>query len=522
MARRNITIFGGGQPIVVVAPIPTITFTNPSVSIAEGNSNQTLSNTLTVARNGLTGVVVVNLSYGGTATSGTDYVAGPISATLGAGVSTLSFDLTINGDSTVEPDETIIITAMLAGYTATATKTITLTNDDSSGIFTSQPSISTDGSPIVGEIAAFDFGTVSNGTIGAKRLFKNGADFADASAGSYQWNDAATYKLRVFIAGTSTFADSPDVVVAAAAVTSVPAPTLSMATVNSDGSPYTAGTNPPIVDLTVPIELDKTLYRAILYYDQPSAAGDAFAMSESRKVTIEDLQAAADAEDFTFTGFGSTVAGLFRAQAFFQKLSDGSNGPISARLSTTLNAPSLPPAATQLDLQNKSSGIAVTEVVAGGGDYRIATGTNQGADHGVSGTTTRTDARFFSVIAEMTGIEQFPGSETFLNIGIAPSASSCPNLGKPTGEVGAYFSDVNAYDYGTWAAGNQFVFAWTPATNGSNGTWTCWKAGVQVGTGMHAITSAKLFIGFTKGGRARLNTGQEPFGFTPPNSLRWN
>lgn len=42
-----------------------------------------------------------------------------------------SFDLTINGDTAVESDETIIISAVLAAYpTSTASKTITVTNDD--------------------------------------------------------------------------------------------------------------------------------------------------------------------------------------------------------------------------------------------------------------------------------------------------------------------------------------------------------------------------------------------------------
>jgi hypothetical protein len=122
---------------VIVTPTPTpsaptIAFANTTASVIEGNSGtKTVSNLINVTRNGVTGPLTVNLSYSGTATSGTDYVAGPVSGTIADGQTSLSFDLTINGDTGVESDETIVINAVLATYTsATASKTITVTNDD--------------------------------------------------------------------------------------------------------------------------------------------------------------------------------------------------------------------------------------------------------------------------------------------------------------------------------------------------------------------------------------------------------
>lgn len=115
----------------VVVGVPTMTFANPTAAVTEGDSGtKTVSNTINVDRQGVTGALTINLTYGGTATSGTDYVAGPVSLTLADGVSSGSFDLTINGDTAVEANETIIINAALAGYSATASKTITITNDD--------------------------------------------------------------------------------------------------------------------------------------------------------------------------------------------------------------------------------------------------------------------------------------------------------------------------------------------------------------------------------------------------------
>lgn len=131
------------------APSPSIAFANPAMTVNEGNTGTTtVSNTINVTRNGVTGPLTVNLTYGGTATSGVDYVPGLLSLTLPDGVSSGSFDLTINGDATVETDETIIINAALAGYAATASKTITVSNDDAgSGTTPFTPSVTSPGMP---------------------------------------------------------------------------------------------------------------------------------------------------------------------------------------------------------------------------------------------------------------------------------------------------------------------------------------------------------------------------------------
>jgi hypothetical protein len=113
------------------APAPTIAFANPSVTVAEGNSGTTaVPNTVIATRNGAGGALTINLAYGGTATAGTDYAAPPATVTIPDGQNSVSFDVSINGDTAAEVDETIIITASLAGYAATATKTITVSNDD--------------------------------------------------------------------------------------------------------------------------------------------------------------------------------------------------------------------------------------------------------------------------------------------------------------------------------------------------------------------------------------------------------
>ena len=116
------------------APTPTIAFGSATYSTTEGNTGtKTLTIPVNLTRDGLTGAQTVNLTYSGTATSGTDYTA-PVSLTLGSSVSTGNLVLTINGDSDVEPDETIGINAALAGYpAATARTVVTVVNDDVAG-----------------------------------------------------------------------------------------------------------------------------------------------------------------------------------------------------------------------------------------------------------------------------------------------------------------------------------------------------------------------------------------------------
>jgi hypothetical protein len=115
---------------VVVPGTPTIAFGTSSASATEGNSGtSTVSNTINVVRNGVTGDLVVNIAYSGTA-SGADY-SSPTSITVLAANSSVTFNTTVNGDTDVEPDETIIMTATLAAYpTSSSTKTITVLNDD--------------------------------------------------------------------------------------------------------------------------------------------------------------------------------------------------------------------------------------------------------------------------------------------------------------------------------------------------------------------------------------------------------
>jgi hypothetical protein len=107
------------------------------VTIAEGNAG-TSTATFTVTRTG--GNAAFDLTYAtadGTATAGSDYVAQPTgSVSFAAGDLTKTISVTINGDTTVEPDETFFVNLLNAtggGTIVDAQGLGTITNDDSAG-----------------------------------------------------------------------------------------------------------------------------------------------------------------------------------------------------------------------------------------------------------------------------------------------------------------------------------------------------------------------------------------------------
>ncbi len=90
----------------------TPTLSIGDVSISEGNSGTKLA-TFTVIALGRCGSAVTYTiaTADGTATAGSDYVASSLSnETIAAGATSKTFAVTLNGDTTTEPDETFTVT----------------------------------------------------------------------------------------------------------------------------------------------------------------------------------------------------------------------------------------------------------------------------------------------------------------------------------------------------------------------------------------------------------------------------
>jgi hypothetical protein len=113
------------------APLPTVGIDD--VSASEGNAGTTTVTFTVTLSAAAAGPVIVNYATAdGTATAGTDYVASSGTLTFTAGQVTKTVAVTLNGDLTVEPNETLVVnlSGVTAATIADAQGTGTITNDD--------------------------------------------------------------------------------------------------------------------------------------------------------------------------------------------------------------------------------------------------------------------------------------------------------------------------------------------------------------------------------------------------------
>ena len=175
----KVTATDSGTPALSATTTFTITVGQPvtiaATSVAEGNSG-TATITFTITRTVADTEFTVNYAVSGTASSGSDYVAipsGTLTFTAG-GPLAQTVIATVNGDTTIEANETIVLTlsglANITGLSVlpgTGAATGTITNDDfvpsrfpATGVVTSTVKgfIDLDVPPLTGgaEIPAFD------------------------------------------------------------------------------------------------------------------------------------------------------------------------------------------------------------------------------------------------------------------------------------------------------------------------------------------------------------------------------
>jgi regulation of enolase protein 1 (concanavalin A-like superfamily) len=132
----NATI-GDPQAILTItnddaaAGLPSITIADRS--IAEGNAGTTNAVvTLTLSAASASVVTVGYATAAGTATAGTDYTTTSGTATFAAGATSTTISIPIVGDTTVEPNETVLVnlTSPVNATIADAQAVVTITNDD--------------------------------------------------------------------------------------------------------------------------------------------------------------------------------------------------------------------------------------------------------------------------------------------------------------------------------------------------------------------------------------------------------
>jgi len=125
-----------GQGTIVnddTAPLPSLSIND--VTVTEGDSGTKAATfTVTLSAASTSAVTVTFATANGTATAGSDYVAQSGTLTFTAGQTTRTISVTVNGDTTVEPNETFVVNLMTpSGATlADSQGQGTIRNDDTS------------------------------------------------------------------------------------------------------------------------------------------------------------------------------------------------------------------------------------------------------------------------------------------------------------------------------------------------------------------------------------------------------
>jgi hypothetical protein len=130
-------------------PMPSVSI-QPTASVTEGNNGtRTVTLTMTLSAASTSAVTVAYATANGTATAGSDYVAKSGTVTFGVGVTSQSITVTVNGDRTVEPNETFTVT-LSAPANATlgnAVASVTIVTDDGT------PLLAAEAAPAGGDMA---------------------------------------------------------------------------------------------------------------------------------------------------------------------------------------------------------------------------------------------------------------------------------------------------------------------------------------------------------------------------------
>lgn len=237
---------------------------------------------------------------------------------------------------------TVTVSATNAGGVTNATSAATSAVIAKLPVFTVQPTISSDGSPMVGEIALLVYGEVEDGYVTGARLLRidnSTVALADAGMGSYQWVFAGTFALEVTATGPggTVKATSAPITVSPGAATILAKPTLT----RTAGT--TAGTNPPEMTVSwgqggIDRNLDLIQYQ---YTQSATYSGNITDYALSDGVNF--------IEEFTVVTGSDLAAGTFKARARIKRLNANSTydySDWSDEVVETLNAASLPPATT--------------------------------------------------------------------------------------------------------------------------------------------------------------------------------
>jgi len=161
-------------------------------SKSEGNSGATLF-TYTVTRTATTGAVSVPWTFAAGSTAADDFTSGtyPAGGTvdMANGVATGTFSISVNGDTTVEPDETFTVSITAPnGYTlaSNTSATGTIVNDDAAAGGLNATYFGADGTSMSGYIS--ESGHTATQTVGVSQIIGNAMTPTTVpSEGTFNW-----------------------------------------------------------------------------------------------------------------------------------------------------------------------------------------------------------------------------------------------------------------------------------------------------------------------------------------------
>ena len=177
---------------VVTAIVPTLSIND--VTLSEGNSGTKLAQFTVSLSAGSASTITVNYATAnGTATAGSDYVAKTGTLSFSPGSLQATIDVTVNGDTTVEPDETFLVnlTAPSGAIIADGQGLGTITNDDAGSL----PALS------INDVAVIEG---NSGTVNARFTVTLSAASASTVTVNYATADATATAGSDYVARAGT------------------------------------------------------------------------------------------------------------------------------------------------------------------------------------------------------------------------------------------------------------------------------------------------------------------------------
>jgi outer membrane autotransporter protein len=490
---------------LTVSAAPTVSIAVAPASVSEDGATN-LVYTVTRSLN-LSSATLVNLGTTGTATSGVDYTGGVAAVSIPAGATTAIVTINPTADTTVEANETVILTvAAGTGYTvgAPASATGTILNDDvpSASISVSPPSVNEDsGTPLVYTVTLDQPSLVPLSiayTVGGTAT--NGTDYAAVTSPLSIAAGATTGTITVTPTADSTVEANETVVLtlAAGAGYAVGAPASATGTILDDDQPALSINDVSLNEgdsgttaFTFTVSLNAPAGPAGVSFNIATANGSATAGSDyvAQALSGQTIPAGSSSATFTVQVNGDTfnepnetfvvnvssVTGATVADAQGvgtivnddalpslsindTSVTEGNTGAVTATLTVTLSAASGQTVTVNYATANASA-VAPTDYLAASGTLTFAPGTTtQTLSVTVNGDTTPEADETFAV--NLSGpvnatLADAQGIVTVLNddqpVTVAPTTLPAPGIGVPyiqtitsTGGSGSYIYTITA------------------------------------------------------------------------------